>query len=100
MPKNERLAGPSRADDGTRNHDLLHGKKLLDVGFPRSTAGFRMEGSPRDAIRLPSIGLGFPHEFPMSDGEGGSCRSSGRCGWRPDRSPCPGLVEHRLMQHG
>ena len=49
---------------------FLHGKQLLDSGFPL-WSGFRSGRESRSAIGLRAIRPRFPHEFPMSDRERG-----------------------------
>jgi hypothetical protein len=53
------LQGFSRAADGARTHDLLHGKQYVssrrDRGYPCKSADFCAEAPKRDVRRLPAI---------------------------------------------
>jgi hypothetical protein len=63
--KNPRLAGLFEADDGTRTHDLLHGKRV--VGSARLPTNDRVDERERRATmrttsrRFPRDSLGFGH---------------------------------------
>jgi hypothetical protein len=56
--------GFSRAADGTRTHDLLHGKQWLNRGFPLS---MRIRGVG-DSRGLPAITVGSGNELVMAHG--------------------------------
>jgi hypothetical protein len=69
------------AADGTRTHDLLHGKQLLDRRFPLLVR----DRCRRDTRRLPAITVGLGNEWVTAPGsypadQAPSCASTG--------SPC------------
>src|SRR5947207_1308213 len=90
--KSERLANAIRSiyqevlrgADGTRTHDLLHGKQSLNRGFP----GSMRDSGRTDSSGLPAITVGLGNEW-VTD----------RAGARGVSTSATKVVEARSPQH-
>jgi hypothetical protein len=85
--KKVRFAGTSEAAEGTRTLDLLHGKQLLNRGFPLS---MRIRGVG-DSRGLPAITVDSGNELVMAH--------VAVRGFRPQREPIYFVETVRLGRH-